>query len=86
MPTLCAGSRVAEGSSIVSNAWTFGDGGTVNGVYVSHVYDTPGSYEVTLTVTDDKGLSDTTRQNIEIVAARRSPYRHHRGALSREGG
>jgi PKD repeat protein len=67
------GSTVAEGSSIVSNAWTFGDGATANGVYVSHVYNTPGLYEVTLTVTDDQGQQSTTNAQIEIIEAAPGP-------------
>lgn len=38
---------------IVSYAWDFGDGTTGSGVNVTHVYTTAGSYQVTLTVTDD---------------------------------
>jgi PKD repeat protein len=42
---------------IVSYAWDFGDGTTGSGVSVTHIYKAPGSYKVTLTVTDDAGLS-----------------------------
>ena len=39
-------------SGIASYSWNFGDGNTSTSVVVSHTYDTPGSYPVTLTVTD----------------------------------
>jgi len=42
---------------IVSYVWDFGDGTTGSGVSVTHVYNAAGSYKVTLTVTDDGGLS-----------------------------
>jgi hypothetical protein len=39
--------------SIVSYAWTFGDGATGSGVMVSHAYAAYGNYTATLTVTDN---------------------------------
>ena len=54
-----AGTGDADGS-IVSHNWDFGDGSpdatTAN---ASHTYTTPGTYEATLTVTDDFGTTDT---------------------------
>ena len=41
---------------IVDYAWSFGDGTTGTGAVVSHAYEHPGTYEGTLTVTDDDGL------------------------------
>ncbi|UCF07367.1 MAG: PKD domain-containing protein [Thermoplasmata archaeon] len=42
---------------IVSYEWDFGDGNTASGVSPTHIYDAPGRYTVTLTVTDDDGAS-----------------------------
>ena len=39
--------------------WDFGDGSTEEGVSPTHSYDKPGTYTVTLTVTDSFGDSDT---------------------------
>ena len=51
----------ASGSSddgqIVSYVWNFGDGSSGAGVKVSHIYTVAGSYAVTLTVKDDRGIS-----------------------------
>jgi len=52
--------------SIVSYDWDFGDGYTGTGVNVSHVYVTAGSYTVSLTVTDNSGLTATTTLFIQI--------------------
>ena len=53
-------SRDATGH-IVSYAWSFGDGGTGEGVTATHTYSEQGSYTVRLTVTDNEGAaSDTT--------------------------
>ncbi|UCF09622.1 MAG: PKD domain-containing protein [Candidatus Bipolaricaulota bacterium] len=41
-------------------SWEFGDGATAVGETVSHLYETPGYYVVTLTVTDKAGGSCST--------------------------
>jgi PKD repeat protein len=59
-------SSVAEGSQLVAYDWDFGDGAKASGVDVSHVYNSPGTFAVTLTVVDDKGLTDSTVHQIQI--------------------
>jgi heat shock protein HslJ len=44
---------------IVFWEWSFGDGNTATGPIVSHVYATPGSYRVKLTVTDQRSNQDS---------------------------
>ncbi len=44
---------------IVSYEWDFGDGTVAQGIAAEHTYTAPGTYEVTLTVTDDDGLAST---------------------------
>jgi nucleoid-associated protein YgaU len=56
-----AGSTDVDGY-IKKYAWDFGDGTKGEGVSVTHVYKTPGTYNVTLTVTDDGGLSDSASE------------------------
>jgi PKD repeat protein len=45
---------------IVAYEWDFGDGNTDTGIEVFHTYAQPGSYIVTLTITDDKGAKDSS--------------------------
>jgi PKD repeat protein len=55
------------GSGSYSFSWDFGDGSTGGGSTVSHSYLLPGSYTVTLTVTDSDGQSLTTSQTITVL-------------------
>jgi PKD domain-containing protein len=50
-------SSTSPGHSIVSYAWTFSDGHAEKGPIVDHDFGAPGTYFVTLTVTDDIGQS-----------------------------
>lgn len=47
--------------------WDFGDGTTGSGTSLSHIYDTPGEYTVTLTVTTSNGLVDTDTIVVKVV-------------------
>ena len=51
---------------IGSYQWNFGDGATAGGVNVSHKYGQAGNYNVVLTVTDDRGGSDTSTYTVRI--------------------
>ncbi|QZP38131.1 PKD domain-containing protein [Halobaculum magnesiiphilum] len=50
----------------VTYTWTLPDGTTVNGDNVRTAFDEPGIYNVTLTVTDSDGDSDTTTRRIVV--------------------
>ncbi|MCP4622484.1 MAG: PKD domain-containing protein [bacterium] len=52
--------------SIVSYFWVFGDGSTGTGVTISHTFDSPGTFTVTLTVADDAGASDMDTKDIIV--------------------
>ncbi|MCK4477127.1 PKD domain-containing protein, partial [Candidatus Bathyarchaeota archaeon] len=54
-----SGSYDADGT-IVSYFWDFGDGSNATGVTTQHAYADDGNYTVTLTVTDDDGVSSST--------------------------
>jgi len=58
--------------SILRYDWDFGDGSVGSGVSSSHMFVDPGSFTVTLTVTDDDGLSDSV-DNIIIVLLAEEP-------------
>lgn len=57
------------GGSIASYAWDWGDGSAPStGASPSHVYAETGVYTVTLTVTDNYGLTGTTSDRVEVTS------------------
>jgi PKD repeat protein len=65
-----AGSTDADGK-IESYSWDFGDGANGAGVTTSHIYTRKGTFEVTLTVKDNKG--GTARDDITITVDENNP-------------
>jgi PKD repeat protein len=66
-----ASSDPYPGGSISSYSWSWGDGTpTSDGATPTHTYLAPGEYTVTLTVTDNYGLTSTPNVKSVTVAAR----------------
>jgi PKD repeat protein len=62
---MSAAASLDPNGTVVSYAWDFGDGATGTGPSVTHTYAQDGIYTVTVTVTDNDGLTD----NIAALAA-----------------
>jgi PKD repeat protein len=60
---------VPGSAPIGTREWTFGDAGQSAGTPATHAFASPGSYTVTLTVTDANGLSAGTSQVVTVTAA-----------------
>jgi PKD repeat protein len=54
--------------SITAYGWDFGDGDSASGVSASHIYDVQATYEITLTVSNDAGQTDTFTQSLQVPA------------------
>jgi LPXTG-motif cell wall-anchored protein len=63
-----AGSADSDGA-VTGFTWSFGDGSApATGEQVVHEYAAPGTYTVTLTVTDDDGASTTASRQVVVPA------------------
>lgn len=47
--------------------WDMGEGSTYTGVNITHYYQVPGEYDISLTVTDDNGLTSTVVSTIYAI-------------------
>ena len=55
--------------TVASYAWNFGDGSIGSGAQTAHTYTTPGTYTVSLVVTDNKGATSPAVQQPVTVTA-----------------
>ena len=68
--TVCvnASKSIDPDGNIVHYKWDFGDGEEREGLEVEHTYTKPGRYTITLTVTDNSGITNTLSKSINIQA------------------
>lgn len=70
-------SSLGDGTQLNANySWNFGDTGSafnsLTGWNAGHIYDNPGTYTITLTVTNDLGLSSTATSQVTITPSTRT--------------
>jgi PKD repeat protein len=61
-------SQAPANNPIATYAWNFGDGSTASGRTATHAFNLPGTYVVTLTVSDALGRSASTSQTVTVGA------------------
>lgn len=64
--TFSAAGSVDPNGSIVSFAWSFGDGSSASGESVSHAFTQDGVYRVTVTTTDNDGLTSSASLDVTV--------------------
>ncbi|KSU67675.1 PKD domain-containing protein [Arthrobacter sp. NIO-1057] len=67
-----SGSADPEGGEL-DYAWDFGDGAEDTGAVATHEYAEPGTYEVTLVVTDEHEATDTVTQTVQVKVPNTAP-------------
>ena len=72
--------------TIVAYDWDFGDGNTGNGPTPSHTYAADGTYNVTLTVTDDGAVTGTTTTTATIGQGNQAPVADPNGPYTGTAG
>lgn len=69
VPVIFDGSTSKPGTNsaqISAYAWNFGDGQTGSGQSATHTFQSTGTFNVTLTVTNDRGLQAATSQPVSV--------------------
>jgi PKD repeat protein len=64
--TFDAGPSSDPDGTIVTYSWTFGDGASGSGRQTTHTFDGVGLFQAELTVTDDRGGSDSARDSVFV--------------------
>jgi len=59
--------------TIASYAWNYGDGSTGTGVSTTHVYGASGTFQATLTVTDNRGGTNTATSAVTVTVPQLPP-------------
>jgi PKD repeat protein len=62
------GSSSTDDGAIASYAWAFQGGGTATGLTASYTFPAGGTYDVTLTVTDNLGATNSVIKQVQVAA------------------
>jgi hypothetical protein len=66
LPVTFTASASDPDGTIASYSWNFGDGTTATGATTSHVYGIGGTYSVTLTITDNGGVTSSVTHDVTV--------------------
>lgn len=75
-------SSPAQGFSLSTWEWDFGDGSTASGSTASHTFSTPGAYVVQLHVVDDNGCASTNPVDLMVLVGTEPTFHGTGGTLT----
>ena len=59
--------KSTDDNGVVSHSWTFGDGNSSTQASPNHTYSADGNYQVSLTVSDAQGLTDSVSATVTVA-------------------
>jgi subtilisin family serine protease len=59
--------KSTDDNAVVSHSWTFGDGNSSTQASPTHTYSSDGNYQVSLTVSDAQGLTDSVSATLTVA-------------------
>ena len=62
-----------QNGTITGRSWNFGDGTTSTGANPVHAFGASGTYQVSLTVTSSKGLTNTVTKPVQVTRVNQNP-------------
>jgi PKD repeat protein len=68
------GTASSDSDGTIVHTWDFGDGSSASGATPSHAYAAAGSYQVTLTVTDDRGATGSATRVVTVANPTRTVF------------
>jgi len=68
-----SGTGADTDGTVTNYTWNFGDGSSANIQNPSHIFDSPGTFTVTLTVTDNGGATGSATKQIVVSAPNQAP-------------
>lgn len=71
--TFSAAASSDPDGTLVGWAWDFGDNATGSGAHATHSYVAAGTYHVSLTVTDNRGGTNTLTKDVTVLAPNQLP-------------
>jgi PKD repeat protein len=71
--TFDSSGSTAPSATIASRSWNFGDGTTSTVANPVHAFPATGTYQVALTVTSSKGLTNTLTKSVQVTRVNQNP-------------